>query len=245
MLLAATGCVTEGAEDDQGDGDGKSDQAPGTLAPSYGMVLTSTMKLEDSRETDPAKRFSSITLRARGVVTTKADGGSVALSIKLCDITLPIVSGFQPQLDAAFVTGLRPLELTGTITDGTLTTRPAALVLGAQLADPLATAIPATSAGAFDQDGDGKPGVSITIPNHGKIFSAMRVRLDMVTPLTGAMSTGTASIGLDQAIYGDDIFFYDAVSSFAESQQFVKLISSTNSVKLRSGQTTCAVVIAP
>jgi hypothetical protein len=248
----ATGCVTDAGGDDGaepgGGGDGKADGAtPGTLAAKYGLSLTSTMNLEDSRETDPAKRFTTITLRARGTVTTKPSDAGVTLTAKLCDIVLPTVSGYQPELDAEFVATLPPLLLTGAIdADGTLVTEPIALVLGAKLADPLESPLPAAnSPRVFDQDGDGLPAVSIKVAGYGSIYAAMRVKLDLKIPLTGAATTtGKATIVLDQAIYGDDIWFYDAVSSFAQSQQFVKVTSATNTVKLRAGLTTCASVRA-
>lgn len=246
--LATTGCVSDEAGEDTapiGGGDGKADgDTTGTVAAKSGLVLTSTMKLEDTRESDPAKRFSTITLRARGVVTTTATADGVKLSAKLCDITLPMVGGYQPELDAAFVASLPPLVMSGAIVDDTLVTEPAALVLGARLADPIASPLPAaTSSRVLDQDGDGKPGVSITVRGYGDIYAAMRVKLDLEMPLTGmTTTTGTATIALDQAVYGDDIWFYDAAASAAQSAQFVKVKSATNVVKLRRGSANCAAV---
>lgn len=247
-LSLATGCVSDDEVDDLapiGGGDGKADgETVGTVAAKSGLVLTSTMKLQDTRESDPARRFSTITLRARAVVTTTATGDGVTLSAKLCDITLPMVSGYQPELDPAFVASLPPLVLTGAITDDTLVTESASLVLGARLADPLTSPLPAaTSSRVLDQDRDGHPGVSITVRGYGDIYAALRVKLDLEMPLTGmTTTTGEATIALDQAVYGDDIWFYDAAASAAESQQFVKLVSATNVVKLRRGSASCAAV---
>src|SRR5439155_13137102 len=97
----------------------------------------------------------------------------------------------------------------------------------------------------IDQDGDGKPGVSIRVPGAGKIFAALRVVLSLDARVASASSiTGDAAITLDQAIYGDDIWFYDAAAAFAESQMFVMLRSATNTVKMSSNVSTCAGVRA-
>jgi len=255
LAVLATGCVTEeDLVDDPADGGGgKADGAatPGTLAANYGLELSSTMKLEDSRETDPAKRFSTFNLRARALVTTAQDGEDIKLSVKLCDVALPQVSGYQPELAAAFVSGLPAFEVTGRIGPAggaiMLDTSAAAIVLGAQLADPIANALPtsASDARVRDQDRDGNPGVSIAIPGIGKIYAAMRVLLSLEAKVTTAASiSGAAEIKLDQAIYGDSIFFYDAAASAAESAAAVRVVTASNNFRMKSAKTTCAQVSA-
>jgi hypothetical protein len=253
LLAITTGCVTDAApgDDPTGASDGKADGAGGAaLAHTYALELTSNMKLEDTRETDPAKRYSDYALRTRAQVTTTVTGDDVQLAVKLCDVRLPIVQGYQPELDPAFVTALAPIAITGKLAhDGGLSlhTAPAALVLGAALANPIADALPATATDGRvrDADHDGNPGVSIQIPGHGKIYSAMRVLLSIHAPVTapGAIA-GDAQLQLDQVVYGDDIWFFDAVQSFADSQQYVHVLSATNRFRMRGDIGTCAGVVS-
>jgi len=259
FAVLATGCVTddemlEGDEDGEGGGKADGTETPGTLAAKYGLELTSTMKLEDTRETGAA-RFSTFKLRARAKVTTTQEGEDIKLTVKLCDVALPEVSGYQPELDAAFVAGLAAFDVTGTLGlqgEGdaaaiTLETDPAALVLGAKLADPIANRLPAagTDTRVRDQDQDGNPGVSISIPGYGKIFAAMRVKLAINAKVTTSSTiSGAAEITLDQAIYGDNIFFYDAASAAAESAAAIRVVTASNTFRMKSGKTTCAQVVA-
>lgn len=254
-LVISTGCVTDqeavdGEEGEDGGGKADGETTPGTLATKYGLELTSTMKLEDTRETDPARRFSTFALRARAKVTTTQDGENIKLTVKLCDVALPEVSGYQPELDAAFVAGLAAFEVTGTLGgegEILLETNPSAIVLGAKLADPIANRLPAaaTDPRVKDQDQDGNPGVSIAIPGYGKIFAALRVLLSIKAKVTtSATISGAAEIRLDQAIYGDDIFFYDAVSAAAESAAAIRVVTASNKFRMKSSKTTCAQVLA-
>ena len=238
VLLAA--CATDPMMDDQeAGGGGKADgTGSGTLAARYGLELTSITKLEDTRDSS----VSTYTLRARALVTTTQTTDSVKLAVKLCDVTLPQVSGYQPQLAPAFVASLAKLDLTGHITDGTLETDPAALVLGAALHAPLTDALPTDGSDSRvrDQDNDGNPGVSIKIPGYGNIFSALRVKLSITAPIDNVDKiAGDADVHLDEAIYGDDIWFYDAASSLAESQMYTQVVSAQNEFKMASGITTC------
>jgi hypothetical protein len=249
-LTILAGCVADAADEGDtvgGAGDGKADGASGSieLAPTYGLELVSTMNMEDRRESDPAKRFYTLTMRARAQVTTTSDSAGAKLAVKLCDVRLPQVRGYQPELDTAFVSSLPVLDVRAS-TDGALMTEPTALVLGATLAEPLTDALPATgSARITDQDGDGHPGVSIHISGIGSIYAALRVTLSLDAPLTStATITGKADIGLDQAIYGDSILFYDAVSSAAETEANVALVSAVNTFKMKRDPTTCANVRA-
>jgi len=243
------GCVTDmGGGDPSGGGDGKADgtSASGSLAGKYAMELTSHMKLEDTRESNPSKRYSSYDLRARAVVTVSQDGDDVSLSVKLCDVTLPEVSGYQPELDAAFVAGLDPVTLSGKVAHNggdTLEIEEGALVLGAALAHPTTDALPTdgNSSRVRDQDRDGHPGVSVKIPGYGSIFSALRVRVGFSAPVDDAEDiSGDADLTLDEAIYGDSIWFYDAASSFAESQQYVNVVTATNRFELVRHVGTCS-----
>ena len=249
MLLAmATGCAMDEMDGDYGDAAGKADGTGTPLAGTYALELTSKMKTEDQRESDPAKRFTELSMRARAQVKVTQTGTDVKLAVDLCDVRLPVVSGYQPELDAAFVTALAPLQITGTIeTDGErpeLVTRDAALVLGAALPNPLTDALPgATSARLRDQDQDGNPGVSISIPGYGAIFAALRVKLAFAAP-AGNVATlaGAADVTLEQKIYGDNIWFYDAATTAAEAEQYVRVVSSSNRVTMKANATTCAKV---
>jgi hypothetical protein len=243
-LTAMVGCITS---DDQDDGDlgGKSDGAPGTLAGSYALELVSSMKLEDDRESG-ADRFSQFALRARALATARQTGKDVALSIKLCDVQLPMVDGFQPELDPALISSLPGITLTGVLADGRLSTDSAAILFGAALADPVGDALPtvATDARVRDQDRDGEPGVTIEI-SVGRIFAALRVRLALDAPVSStATITGVADLRLDQAILGDTIPFFDAAESAAESEGHIHVVSSANTFRMKSKATTCAEVVA-
>jgi len=231
--------------DEEASGGGKADgTGSGTLAARYGLELTSVTKLEDTRDSSK----STYTLRARALVTTTSQTADTAkLAVKLCDVTLPQVSGYQPQLDPAFVTSLPKINLTAHIADGMLDTDPAALVLGAALHAPLTDSLPtdANDSRVRDQDADGNPGVSVQIPGYGSIFAALRVKLSITAPVDDPDKiAGDADVHLDEAIYGDNIWFYDAASSLAESQKYTKVLSAQNEFKMASGITTCAGVDA-
>ena len=249
-LVAVTGCIGDEELDGEGiDVDGKADGSPVELAPTYALELTSTMTMEDRRESDPATRFTTLTMRARAQVKTTQTGDAVKLAVDLCDVRLPQVSGYQPELDPAFVISLPALQVNADIeraTDGavSLASQTFPLVLGAQLANPASDRLPqAGSARIKDQDQDGNPGVSISIPGYGKIFAALRVSFDFTAGLGNvAAINGEANVGLDQKLYGDNIWFYDAVSSAAETEANVSLVSATNRVKMKRDATTCAKV---
>ena len=247
MLLAAvmvTGCATdEMADDGSGGGTGgKADETNAVqLAPTYALELTSSMRTEDRRESDPAKRFTNLTMRARAHVKVTQTGGAVKLAVKLCDVVLPVVGGYQPELDPAFVASVPAFQINAAIDGEDLVSQPAAIVLGAALANPLADALPAaTSSRLRDQDNDGNPGVSIQIPGYGSIFASLRVKLEFAAPL--ATMKGAADVTLDQKIYGDNIWFYDAAMSAAEAEGNVSVVSSSNRVTMKRDATTCAKV---
>jgi len=167
-LFLAACAVDAGGPDQEAAGGGKAD-GTSVLASKYALELVSKTKVEDTRDSSK----STYTLRARALVTTSGED-PIKLSVKLCDVTLPQVSGYQPELDPAFVATIPRLSLTAHVADGTLATDPAALVLGAALHDPLADTLPATGTDARvrDQDMDGNPGVSVHIQGYGSIFTA-------------------------------------------------------------------------
>jgi len=245
VAVMAVGCVSDGDSDELGGAGagGKADGTAPTLAGTYALELTSKMKTEDRRESDPAKRFAELQMRARAQVKVTQEGGAVKLAVDLCDVRLPVVGGYQPELDAAFVTSLAPLEVTGTIEgdDAELVTEPVALVLGAALQKPLTDSMPgAGSPRIRDQDRDGEAGVSIEIPGYGKIFGSLRVKLAFAAKAGNvAQLSGAADVTLDQKIYGDNIWFYDAASSAAEAEQNVQVIMSSNRVTMKANATTC------
>jgi hypothetical protein len=248
FLVAVSGCAMDEAGDEAG-GAGAGGKADGTapqLATTYALELTSKMRTEDRRESDPAKRFAELSMRARAQVKVTQTGGDVKLAVDICDVRLPVVSGYQPELDAAFVAALPSLQVIGTIEgeEPELVTSPVALVLGAALANPLDDALPAaTSSRVKDQDRDGNPGVSIEIPGYGSIFASLRVKLAFSAPAGNVASlSGAADVTLDQKIYGDNIWFYDAASSAAEAEQYVSVVSSSNRVNMKANATTCAKV---
>ena len=85
----------------------------------------------------------------------------------------------------------------------------------------------------------------LAIPGHGSIFAALRVKLAFAAPTANlATLSGAADVTLDQKLYGDNIWFYDAVTSAAEAQANVSVVSSTNRVTMKRDATTCANVRA-
>lgn len=244
VAIVMTGC---GIEDQSpgGESGGKADGGEVTLPSTYALELVSNMRLEDTRETGAA-RFSDYHLRARAHVTTSQEGDDVTFTVKLCDVRLPQVSGYQPELDPAFVRTIPTFEVAGTIAanmEGArrLSSEDAALVLGAQLANPLTDALPAAnSTRVRDQDRDGNPGVSIRIPGYGHIYGAMRVKLSIDAPLSNpATIDGGAEIELAQKIYGDDIWFYDAAASAAEAEPHTRVVSAMNTFRMRGNAQGC------
>jgi hypothetical protein len=244
--LLMTGCgIDDGSPTDEGGGKADGNAAV-TLPSTYALELVSDMRLEDTRETG-ADRFSEYHLRARAHVTTRQNGDDVTLTVKLCDVVLPEVGGYQPELDRAFVATIPAFTVDATIAanmDGArrLSSEDAALVLGAQLANPLTDALPAANSTRLrDQDRDGKPAVSVRIPGYGSIYAALRVKLSIDAPLSNAAQiNGAAEIDLAQRVYGDDIWFYDAAASAAEAAPHTRVVEATNTFRMRGNAQNCA-----
>jgi hypothetical protein len=147
---------------------------------------------------------------------------AVAGPLQICAASLS-AAGHDLTVDPAFLRAAAPVDLRGAIAaiDGVpgLVGEPAALVMGATLADPFEDALPpAGDPRIVDQDKDGKPGFTLK-PSIGKVFGSVRVifRLQGALDAAGAIAGG-AEVTLDKAIYDDTVPFVDVAKKAAEAQ---------------------------
>ena len=254
LATALVGCATDddfgedtAEPDDSVQGDGKAD---GDVVQRYALELTSKTRIEDTRETNPAKRYTDLQLKARAAVAVVQQGENITLFVRLCDVKLPAIGGYQPQLDPAFVSAIPQLNLVGKVetnTDGsrTLTTNPAAMVLGAQLAHPLTDALPTdkNDPRVRDQDGDHKVGVSLLIPHTVKIFGTMRLILSLDATYTNPNTiNGDADVQVSHSVLDDDSFFVNVKDMDEEAAPYTNVVSADNNVRMKAGGANCAAV---
>lgn len=255
---ALTGCAmeedTDAAQVGDLDGLGEGDDGGGKaddpnlpeLRPLYGLEIVSNTRVRDTRNNG----ITDVQLKARASVATAQVGGDVRLFVKLCDVKLPKVGDYQPQIAvASYVASIPQIAMNGDITRSangayTLVTDPAALVLGAQLAAPLTEVLPDNKRDArvHDSDGDRKPGISLLIPGLVKIFGVLRVNLSLEVPLpTNATSfIGTADVEASTEILDDDSFLVNVKAMYEENEPFQEVVSTTSTVRLRANVANCA-----
>ncbi len=205
-LLAACSPAVEDDDATLGWG-GKGDGSGSPIAPNSALVLDVRQRAADGTFT--------LRGRLRLLSHTGVENATVRFSSRLCDLWLDSSAvKFNPKLYA----GLPAFAMEGALVDEDDQLRlevpaaePAALVLGAVLADPLHDALPTSAADERlrDPDADSSPGLSAQT-SLGRVFAAVRVAFHFRGTLSRGALTSTAQVDqLDFSVLGDTIPFVD------------------------------------
>jgi hypothetical protein len=170
----------------------------------------------------------------RGVATLVTSGADATLRLRPCRIGLPRTDDLEPTLSPRLLEAVAPISSVGLVggSDGVLSlgTDPAALVLGATLADQLASPLPQDEddPAALDQDADGEPGVTIEARGF-EIYVALRVAFSLLgtTDPNGTIA-GSAMLEPELQVLGDDIPFIDAREELDEAMAETEVVSETS-----------------
>ena len=198
---------------------GTSSKLVAQLAPNYAFALQVDIRGEAG---------NTITVKLLGKVEiNEQDGEDVDLSLHPCSLVLPEVGGYKPFVDDSFLqdrSRVPAVIYSGTLGENGVFTAPTeAILFGVRnLANPVTDPIPAnpSSPQIYDQDGDGKPGVSIKIDTGflgvRKVYGAARLLAGFEGALAGNGNiVGTADGDFALKVFGDDIPLID-VASLAE-----------------------------
>ena len=218
-LGALAGCEPGDLSPDDGEptsfAGGKADDPNAAPLPditgAYALELISTVSSRNT-ETGEVKTYEP---RITALVTATQEGSAVTLKVKICDALLPEVASYEPTMAPGLIASLAAVTATGTLvreeSGVRLATEPAAVVIGARLQSPVTDALPTSSSDSrvVDQDGDGKPGVTISAMGFN-VYGAVRAifELDGRVGENGGIS-GPANLEESYAIYGDTVPFVD------------------------------------
>jgi hypothetical protein len=211
--------------DDMDDMDDMDDPVMPVLSQEYSLELTSTIV---TRNVESGEENTHV-ISATGIVTAAQDDDQVTFTLRACDVTLPPIQGEVPIIPADLLASIADVEIAGQLSASageaiTLSTDPAALVIGASLADPLNDPLPddPDSPAVVDQDQDGEPGATIIVPTFigsVDVYVAARLTFSLTTTIEDpAMITGQGNAELQKEILGDDNFLVD-VKSLAEDAE--------------------------
>jgi hypothetical protein len=217
---------------------GKYDQAgevePPTLASTYVFEADSRVILRDE-EGEQSIYLS----RIAALVDVVQDGDVLNLELYPCSIDLPELDGKKPSIDLEVFRAMPAVKISGGLAYAdevwTFWTEEVAIVLGAELADPLTEALPTDKDDerVVDVDGDGKPGVSIKISLF-KVYASVRMKLELSGDIRADETiSGSANAQIEQQIYGDNIPFVDAAKMAAEAAEQSDLVEESHTFTLR------------
>jgi hypothetical protein len=239
LLVGLAGCVSR--DDDPNlvnnneEVEGVEDQEGGTvLKAAYAILFHSKVTAKSRSDGTTA----SAETRLLGAVTVQQELASADFAIQPCQLQLPEISGKQPRLSDAFLQSTPAVRLKATLKGPKVTTDKGALVLGVHLADPLTSPVPqeASDRGVYDQDGDGNPGISVTL-GEGTFSANIWVGLRVVAALVGTVGrggylTGDASITADLGVYGSRIPFVDVHQKYLDAQRDTQIVARSDTFKM-------------
>jgi hypothetical protein len=231
LLGLSAGC-NGGTDDDEGSGTNpgeSSDIGLPTLANRYRLELTSIVGTRNKTTGEQKSHRTSAT----GIVTAAQDGAKVNLSLQPCTVTLPTINNQQPRLSDGLIPSLGSIEIKAELTPDdagviSLTSTTGAIVIGAQLA--LTDPVPTDEDDAFDQDGDGNPGVTISVPLLGSIdievFVAARLRFALSARVDDpSQLSGQSNAELESEVLGDGSFAVNVKKMVAEARANLETVS--------------------
>ena len=183
------------------------------------------------------------------MVTVSGRDAELTFSVRFCGIELPEVSGYVPEVEEATLRGLAPMMIPGQRvygSDGTTTfeSEPAAWVVGAELADPLAEDLPMASDDAriVDVDDDGEPGVTMMLGSW-KIYGAMRLLFQLQGQVEDeGVLTGNAEVTMDTAVYGDTVPLVNVATKIASMREDTTVVAEKHVFtlnRLSLGEVSC------
>ncbi len=223
LLSLSIGCAVDEGDGQDGDNADETAEVP-TLADRYAFELRSTVitRKKDSNQDNPPR----VTI-ARGTAETKQAGADVELALQLCDVTLPTFSTGVPTISSELIQSVDVIPIRARLAagdDGTvkLTSDRAALVLGAELADPN-DPLPTEEDGAVDQDEDGNPGVTIIVPTpigEIEVYVAVRLLFELSADIADpAQFSGLSNAELSTEVLADDSFLINAQKMAADAKK--------------------------
>jgi hypothetical protein len=222
------------------------------LAAQYGAVISTTMQLcQNDASPCAADDLLEVSGTMRGLMAMTQEGSQVHGDFVGCNVKLNWNGedydsdeylklerlGTLLKFDGGFVAGESAPVLQSDL---------AAVLIGAELSDDVGEDFPTDDrdARAFDQDGDGDPGISVKAPI-GRIFLGARVVVDFDLAGTdeGVYLGSMRGHGFDVSVYDDTIPFVDAGKKVRNALDPVTMIDQGHSVELYPGTADCAAVM--
>jgi hypothetical protein len=254
-VIGLAGCsllaACSGARDEES---GTSSKLVATLAPNYAFGLQA--EITTKNKTTGALATNGAKLYGRVVINSQADG-AVKFSLDPCSIVLPTVSGYQPVIDDAFLQSTLPdVAYDATLSaTGALVAPPQPVLLGVRLTNPVTDPFPTvgTDPAVFDQDHDGKPGITIKVDTGLLGIKSVYAGARLLAGFKGTVGADGRILGLGSAestfsytIFGDDIPFVDVAALATQAADDVEVVKQeTRFVAVPKGaELTCAQVKA-
>jgi len=192
---------------------------PPALAPAFQIRFDST--IERQRGDGSVETYVA---SFRGWASVRQEGSTAHFVVHACSTTLPRISDRQPVLRDSTVRSALAVPVEGYLVQDEegqwrLASDTAALTLGVRLEHPVDDELPNDryDPRVVDADEDEAPGVSMSVSVFS-IYVGLRVKfwLEGVLDASGGIS-GEPELGLDFAIYGDSVPFFDAREEAAKS----------------------------
>jgi hypothetical protein len=227
LLLALCLSCASGANDVELSGPGGSGKADGEtadlselLATGYHFTLSSSLRISETDDPDPAKTFL---LSMSGLVFPHTTDGVTTFTLRPCFVTLPEVSGRTAEIDSSTVENVptfdMAVELNAVDDDIRLRTSSGVLLAGVELDEPGQDPMPESKRDSrlVDVDEDGQPGMSLNVDGW-KVYTAMRIKMMLEGGIeeTGVIR-GDGTMSIELGMYGDNVPFVDAAAKAKEA----------------------------
>ncbi len=256
LLLTLLTASTIGCEDSSYTpigGDERFDQladedAP-VLASSYGTVVDSVLSVcKEGGQPCASDQTVNAIARVRGIMAVNQDGAAVHGSLTACSIKV-LWDGenydIAEYLDLAKLGEIYAFD--GGFADGesgpVLHSDFSSLLLGASLEEPVSEDFPTSEddARVFDQDGDGKPGVSADAPV-GKIYLGARAIVDFAASVEedGSVRGELNGHEFNVSIFDDTVPFVNVRKKVDKALSPLSLNSQSHTVVMHPDVVDCA-----
>lgn len=232
--MSPEGGVEDPTPESPGDRDDSPEPEAIALRSTYSMQLTSNVITRDVN----TQEESTLRTTAGGIVSVTQDGETVQFTVKMCYAIPPEIEGEQPVIPDAVVANVEPFVLSGSIRGSSLQLQPAALVLGANLRQPLTDPLP-TSGGdsrVVDMDSDGEPGITIDYPSaigNIEIYAAAKFTFSVSAEVADpAAFQGESEAELVTQVFGDSSFLIDVRGLAEEASENSEIVSEQNAIAM-------------
>lgn len=173
-----------------------------------------------------------------GFAHLQQEGDELAIEIYLCDLSLPEVQGYQPEVDVEVLRAQPPMQASGFLYEDDevlrLQTTPSAWTLGVVLDDPVADSLPldALDPRVEDVDGDGYPGMTLLLGGWS-VYGALRLTFELMGQLEpGGLIEGESELGFDTVILGDNIPFVSVAAQVESASASSTVVSQSHRFSL-------------